>query len=156
MFYIGIDPGYSGGMALLSADGVLWAACKCDMTESDVADKLRRWTSGPHPCKAVIEKVHSMPKQGVSSSFKFGMSYGFLRGLLVGLKIPFEEVSPQRWQKYMQCLTHGDKNVSKAKAQQLFPSVKITHATADAILLAEYLRRTNLGSQTATAGKCGT
>jgi hypothetical protein len=40
-------------------------------------------------------------------------------------------------------LSKGDKNVTKRKAQELFPSLKITHATADALLIAEYLRRKN-------------
>jgi hypothetical protein len=38
-------------------------------------------------------------------------------------------------------MTKGDKNVSKRKAQELFPQLKITHATADALLLAEFGRR---------------
>jgi hypothetical protein len=42
------------------------------------------------------------------------------------------------WQKSLGCLTHGDKNVSKAAAQRLFPGMKITHATADALLIAYY------------------
>jgi hypothetical protein len=62
--------------------------------------------------------------------------------LLTGEEFPFEEVSPQKWQKAMGCMTKGDKNVSKAKAQQLFPQLKITHAIADALLIAEYARRT--------------
>jgi len=41
-------------------------------------------------------------------------------------------------------MTGGDKNVSKRRAQELFPEIKITHAIADALLIAEYARRTNL------------
>jgi hypothetical protein len=41
----------------------------------------------------------------------------------------------------MQCLTKGDKNVSKAAAQRLWPKLKITHANADALLIAEYGRQ---------------
>jgi hypothetical protein len=37
--------------------------------------------------------------------------------------------------------TKGDKNVSKRRAQELFPQLKVTHATADALLIAEYGRR---------------
>lgn len=81
-----------------------------------------------------------MPKQGVASSFKFGRSYGFLIGLLTGLRIPYEFVTPQKWQKAMGCLTHGDKNISKAAAQRRWPNEKWTHATADAGLIAEYGR----------------
>jgi hypothetical protein len=41
----------------------------------------------------------------------------------------------------MGCLTKGDKNVSKKRAQELFPSIKCTHATSDALLIAEYGNR---------------
>ena len=89
---------------------------------------------------AVIEQVGPMPGNGVTGMFKFGMNYGFLRGLLTAFDIPFDEARPQKWQKAMGCMSKGDKNVTKAKAQQLHPELKITHATADAILLAEYAR----------------
>ena len=143
----GIDPGQSGGIAFIrigkivaSKDDYPICAYKMPDTEADTADLLNEFRS--NIVMTFIEAVHSMPKQGVASSFKFGRSYGFLRGLLVGLKIPFEEVSPQKWQKGMNCLTHGDKNVSKAKAQHLFPYIRVTHALADALLIAEFCRRT--------------
>ena len=96
-----------------------------------------------HKCIAMIEKVHSMPKQGVKSSFTFGQGYGFLLGCLTALEIPFEYVTPQKWQRYLGCLSKGDKNVTKQKAQELFPHLEITHATADALLIGEYLKRTH-------------
>ncbi len=136
-YFLGIDPGMSGGFGFVG-DGRSYPH-KIPETEADTAALLREWA--PVVKLAWIERVHSMPKQGVASSFKFGQSYGFLRGILIGLRIPFEEVTPQSWQKAMGCLTHGDKNVSKAKAQQLFPGWKISHATADAMLIAEACRR---------------
>ena len=68
-------------------------------------------------------------------------SYGFLRGLLRAFAIPFDRIEPRQWQDAMECRTGGDKNISKAKAQQLWPELKITHAIADALLLAECCRR---------------
>jgi hypothetical protein len=62
---------------------------------------------------------------------------------LTAASIPFERVRPQAWQKALACMTKGDKNVSKRRAQELFPSMKITHAIADSLLIAEYNRRTN-------------
>ena len=91
--------------------------------------------------KAYIEKVGATPQMGVVSAFTFGRSYGWLLGVLDALRIPYEFVTPQKWQKAMGCLTGGDKNVSKAAAQRLWPSLKITHANADALLIAEYGRR---------------
>jgi len=145
MIYFGIDPGKSGAIACITFGQLRFK--KNDCTEQELSD----WLASVVPCDlsacfAVIEKVNAMPKQGVSSTFKFGQSYGFLRGLLIAHRIPFEEVTPQKWQTALSCRSGGDKNVTKAKAQQLWPSHKLTHATADAVLLAEYCRikRTNL------------
>lgn len=134
---IGIDPGQSGGLALVGDRLVI--ACKIPETETDVWLLLHDWISIYDTECVYIEAVHSMPKQGVASSFKFGMNYGFYRGLLTALPVRWKTVSPQAWQKAMQCRTHGDKNISKAASQRLFPSIKkITHATADALLIAKY------------------
>lgn len=138
MSFLGIDPGQSGGIAVVINAGQA-LAYKMPDTERDVFELLAQ--GAPYEF-AMIEAVHSMPKQGVASSFKFGRSYGFLRGILTSLGIPWGEVSPQRWQKHMQCRSGGDKNITKAKAQQLFPGIKITHAVADSLLIAEYCRQT--------------
>lgn len=143
MLVIGIDPGSSGAICGIDEHGLL--IHKLSGTEKDAREFLCEFGSDPKDSFAYIERVHSMPKQGVSSVFKFGQSYGFLRGLLIGLGIPFEEVTPQKWQKAMGCMSKGDKNVTKAKAQQLFPGVKVTHAIADALLIAEYGRRVRSG-----------
>lgn len=143
---IGIDPGASGGIVFLTTEGSVITATKLDGTETDVASNLRSSIIGSETRPfAFLESVHSMPKQGVASSFKFGQSFGFLRGCLISLEIPFELVTPQAWQKAMGCLTKGDKNVSKAAAQRLFPKEKVTHAIADALLIAEYGRRVIAG-----------
>lgn len=147
MIYFGIDPGKSGAIAAIT-DGTL-GCMRFDETERDIADWLamlscRQATS--HPCFAFIERVSAMPKQGVSSTFKFGDATGFARGLLVANRIPYDRVTPRQWQAALGCLSKGNKNVTKAKAQQLFPDYKITHHTADAILLAEYCRRKRAGA----------
>lgn len=142
MLYMGSDPGKSGATAFL-CEGELWwvkhSETPHDITREIVTALAR---STPGEVFAIIESVHAMPGQGVSSTFKFGQSYGFLLGLLTALSIPYETVTPRKWQSYMGCLTRGDKNVSKSRAQELFPDVKVTHAIADAILIAEYNRRT--------------
>lgn len=142
---IGIDPGSSGAIAALIPGLYAPDVYKLANTEADIAAWLSEHDSG----FAFVESVHAMPKQGVSSCFRFGQSYGFLRGLLIAMRIPFEEVTPQKWQKELGCLTKGDKNVSKARAQQLFPTSKVIHATADAMLIAEFGRRVLAQRQTA-------
>jgi crossover junction endodeoxyribonuclease RuvC len=141
---IGIDPGVNGGIAWIT-DGRLCAEKMpetaqdlweliCDIQCANVIFPKRS------ACKAYIESVHSSPQMGVVSAFTFGYGFGQITMALTAAGIPFERVTPQKWQKAMGCLTKGDKNVSKRKAQELFPAMKITHATADALLIAEYGR----------------
>jgi crossover junction endodeoxyribonuclease RuvC len=137
--YLGVDPGMSGGIALLHETGAIVHVQAMPETERDTAELLEEFASRVR--FALIEKVTPMPKQGLGSTWTFGQHYGFLRGLLVVLRIPFDQVRPQVWQSELGCRTGGDKNVSKAKAQQLWPAQKITHAIADALLLAEHCRR---------------
>jgi len=89
----------------------------------------------------VLEKVHATPQMGVTSAFSFGGAYRACRMALTASQTPFDEISPFKWQRRLECLSGGDKNVTKARAQQLFPDVKVTHAIADALLLAEWGRR---------------
>jgi crossover junction endodeoxyribonuclease RuvC len=138
---IGVDPGTNGGIAWIT-DGKpcvekmpdtlqdLW-----ELIQDIYSDTFIRNIS---TIKAYLEQVHSSPQMGVVSSFTFGNGFGHLEMALTAAGIPFERVRPQVWQKAMGCMTKGDKNVSKRKAQELFPSMKVTHATADALLIASY------------------
>lgn len=135
---LGIDPGISGASVFMASRHKLIHQ-KHDCSEHDLAQFIL--SNAGLQTYAFIEKVASRPGQGVRAMFTFGQSYGFLRGMLVALDVAFEEVSPQRWQKAMGCRTGGDKKISYARAQQLFPHIKITHKIADAILIAEYGRR---------------
>ena len=137
--YIGIDPGLSGGVAFIPATGEPWAH-KMPETDRDLIDLLRD-SINLFEARAVIELVHSSPQMGVKSAFTFGEGYGRLQMALTALGVPYERVRPQAWQKAMGCLTKGDKNVSKRRAQELFPTLKVTHAIADALLIGEYARR---------------
>ena len=98
-----------------------------------------------------IEKVHSMPRQGVASAFTFGKGYGIWLGVLGTLGIPYEEVTPQRWQGAMLDGMKRGKDANRLKAMQLFPSesdqlkLKKPDGRADALLLATYIKRINVG-----------
>lgn len=136
--FIGIDPGKGGGIALISGSCIYnYSMPETPMDLWNIIDGLEN-SSG---AIAALEIVHSSPQMGVKSAFTFGQGYGQLQMALTAVGIPWRGVRPQVWQKEMQCLTKGDKNVSKARAQQLFPSIKVTHAIADALLIAEWLRR---------------
>lgn len=154
MRYIGIDPGLSGGIAavhpLPHGKTLAWA-CPMPKTDEGILRALEKITeSGTVECFAMIENVWSSPQMGVASAFTFGSSDGRLRMALVACGIPFNEVAPIKWQNVMQVRTpkdvraelgHKDKNINKARAAELFPKLKVTHAIADALLLAEYAWR---------------
>ena len=141
MFFLGIDPGADGAIALVNNVGE-YQDCVCarKVTPTDMYLFLKKY-QGDIPY-GVLEKVSSSPQQGVKSAFSFGVSFGFVRGLLVCNAVSYEEASPVKWMKAMNCMTGGNKNVTKAAAQRLWPTCKITHANADALLIAEYARRT--------------
>lgn len=143
-FVCGIDPGASGGIAVLDAHGH-WEVYPMPETDSDVADLFRpiAWPE----CVFFIEKVHSMPAQGVASSFTFGKNYGVLLGCLRALRCRTEHVQPKEWQQLVGLRYPVDtpyserKKLGRARAQELFPHIKVTHAIADALMIAEYGRR---------------
>ena len=137
MRHIGIDPGKNGGIAWI--DDTEYYAIKMPETDRDVWEVLAGLE-----CRnvfAYLECVRSSPKMGVVSAFTFGRCYGGLRMALIAAGIPYAEVTPTKWQTAMKCRTKGDKNITKRKSQELFPALKITHALADALLIAEYGRR---------------
>jgi len=138
--YLGIDPGFSGSLCLIDADGRFFAAIKLRETYKSVWE----WLDARRDLVdfAMLEKVHAFPQDGKVAAFRFGESFGYLQGLLVAAGIRHDLVTPMRWQKELGCLTQGKKNVTYVRAQQLWPDVKITHAVADALLIAEYARRT--------------
>jgi len=144
--FVGIDPGASGGIAALTADGGIALLAKLPATPRGILDMLE--DAGAE--FAIIEKVWATPGMGVTSAFSFGGSYHGLLMALAAVRIPFDAVAAARWQKEMDCRQAGrkglkgekkDKNINLRRAQQLFPDRTITHATADALLLAEYCRR---------------
>lgn len=144
-YFMGIDPGASGGIAIVSHSDGAWC-WKMPPTEKDVVELVKSHAHTVGHC--LIEIANAFPKQGLSSTFKFGTNYGFLRAVLHCTKVRFEQISAPKWQRYLSIPPRAGKtqtqhkNVLKARAQQLFPGVKrITLATADALLLAETCRR---------------
>ena len=145
MISIGIDVGKNGGIAIIdpiSEDSPL-KAFKCPDTVRDM-QKLVEWFKwDSRDSMTVIEKVHSMPAQGVKSVFTFGKNFGQWLGILAAFEIPYIEVTPQKWMKYYGAMPRDKKdrkNHLKHLAQSLYPSDKVTLYTADAILMAHYCR----------------
>jgi crossover junction endodeoxyribonuclease RuvC len=135
MNVIGVDPGTNGGIAWIT-DGKPCVE-KMPDTLQDLWELLRDIASEGE-CHAYLEAVSSSPQMGVVSSFTFGRGYGNLEMALTAAGIPFARIRPQVWQKELGCMTKGDKNVTRKRAQELFPTIKCTHAVSDALLIAHY------------------
>ncbi len=162
---LGIDPGVNGGLSVLS-DGEV-KCVKMPATDGDVLEKLADWRVSclGGEMYAVIEQQTPRPTflfDKVPKKFKgtilkstcllYG-HYRMLQGLLTASGIPFEEATPQKWQKALGIRKRekGEtdtkwKNHLKSIAQRLYPKLKITLATSDAVLLMEYARRRRMES----------
>lgn len=143
---LGVDPGVNGGLALLRADGSISyvQGFRPTMTHTEVVDIVRigaNLLKAYGSSMAFVEKVGYMPGDGGQGANTFGRVDGLLRGALLMAEISVRDVPPQQWQTAMLCLSGGNKNVTKNRALELFPGQKITHAVADALLIAEYGRR---------------
>lgn len=140
MIILGVDPGKLGGIAWWNGEEM--TVKKMPATETDISVSLRFGCAF-----AYIEKVNAGPKMSSGAAFKFGWGYGGLRMALIVHGVPYEEVLPRTWMKhYGMMKSRGEsqtewKNRLKGKAQQLFPDLKVTLATADALLICEYGRR---------------
>jgi hypothetical protein len=147
-FFLGIDPGQSGGWAIIDedigfVDGHLFS--EADFTENRcINNAAYRFEL------ACLEKVHSMPGNGVSSMFKFGENFGWWQGVMDALSIPYELITPQRWMKTV--LDSGDRSPEHrmAFAKRRWPDAPLTRkkdsGVADALCLAEYARRQIMGN----------
>ncbi len=133
-------------MALLRIDGSIASVWTFQpkMVEEEVVNAvqdavalLRAYDSR----ECVVEKVGYMPTDGGQGAFTFGHITGGLSFALLALGVRPRYVYPQFWQAEMECLSGGSKNVTKLRAMQLFPGEKITHGSADALLIAEFGRR---------------
>lgn len=139
--FAGIDPGQDGAVALLPADDLpqveAWPG-----DPSTAADLLRSWSMDNDIHLVALESVHAMPKQGVASTFKFGVNFGAWQGILAVLGLPYLMPRPTEWQKGLVRKSDGPdpKARSLAVARRLFPEVdlqrKKDHGKADALLLA--------------------
>lgn len=158
MIYIGIDPGQTGGLAVIfdeenRAEVFDAPTFKVDKkTKLDVNSMsalLKRFIGVD--TLVTMESVHSMPKQGVASSFNFGEGFGMWKGIISAYSLPLELPSPQRWKKAMLADQGKDKDASRFKAMQLFPELterlklKKHDGRAESLLLAEYGRRLRKG-----------
>lgn len=156
---MGLDPGVSGGLSYLSVSTALSTAMPVHHKDEKkrwgspidfhrVFLTLRDWSRQDKQSAAVIEHVHAMPKQGISSTFSFGSNYGGLLAVLQALSIPYVLVRPTVWKRKLlgDELTVG-KHGAIAFVQNNYPAVSLMRSArcrvphdgmADAICLASY------------------
>jgi crossover junction endodeoxyribonuclease RuvC len=145
---IGIDVGNNGAIALV-VNGVLECVEDMPVVEIKRGRTTKRQVSAQalvgiikdmNPTQATVEKVGSMPNQGVSSTFAFGRSAGVIEGVLAALGVPVTYVQPAVWAKSMN-KGYG-KDASRHRAMELFPDKQdwfklVKHdGRAEAVLIA--------------------
>lgn len=150
MRIIGIDPGLRGAIAMFDGTDLFvedMPIVEADKRGNDLNyDGLRDlfqvvFAGADH---AFIEHVGAMPKQGVSSMFKFGKVYGGVIMAVSYAEIPRTFIAPTKW-KIELGLT-SNKERSRKRALECFP--KYSHLFArkkddgrsEASLLARYGR----------------
>ena len=108
---------------------------------------------GPGLSYAIVERQIAMPRQASTSTFATGRGQGIIEGLLTGLSIPYEMVDSAKWKKAMGIPAGSDKGASRVMAMRLFPHLADRlgrvkdDGRAEALLLAEYLRRIRGGTE---------
>jgi len=144
MIVIGIDPGQTGGIAIIR-DGDVTCALPMPVTEKGLDAKAIRDVI--HVADFVImEKISAMPGQGVTGMFHFGVGYGMIQGIVITLGIPLRLVTPQAWKKEILAGTTKDKSASIDYCMRVYPSVNLIpighrkphDGIADACCIAEY------------------
>ena len=143
--FIGIDPGKKGGIAYIDTqDNVSVTVPYSDTTLID----LCRHFSGVDGVVCCLEKVSARPGQGVVSMFSFGQSVGYIKGVLEAFRIPYQEITPQKWKGEFGL--NSEKAASAEVCRKLFPDISLLatpkckkphDGMAEALLMAEYARR---------------
>jgi crossover junction endodeoxyribonuclease RuvC len=157
---IGIDPGLSGAIAVIDQAGELVTVADLPF----VHDKSLAWVDGGvlqvmllnalqgRPARAYVERVGSMPGQGVASSFAFGCGYGSILSVVQTMLISMMLVTPAVWKRSSRL--GQDKHSSLHKARLMWPRADLRLAKhegrAEALLIAEYGRRHMAGVEVVT------
>ena len=126
---IGFDPGKDGALCLI--EGSQQPVVETFPFIGDELDTRAIWNwcrqvddSYLNPPTIVIEKVHAMPGQGVTSMFTFGSGYGELKALAKILGWPTAYVAPQAWKKQVLAGTDKSKGATVEWALRTYPSLQ--------------------------------
>ena len=159
MKIVGIDPGLSGGIAILENNKVLklfdmpvmaeGKKNKKQLNSAQLVDIIKDNISSGEDIAIVVEQVNAMPGQGVTSMFNFGQTFGAIKGICAALELPIYFVRPSKWKKHFE-LINSSKDSSRTKAIEMYPKLSNQLAKkkdvnkSDAILIARYFSETRL------------
>lgn len=159
-FFLGIDPGVTGGYALVS-DSLTYAACwKSHDNYPLLVQEFKKniLTDVTHPALTVLEHVHASPIAGKKAMFTFGTSYGAWLGMLSMAGLSYDLVAPSKWQRAVfDSIKDVDnkKLLSIAYARRRFPDIMLKkgdHGEADALNIALYARSSFMGLTSIPSG----
>lgn len=145
--YLGIDPGKNGGLCIIQADGTPLEWTRMPDGKARIIDFIVKVNAEYPRLVLVTELAQAMPKQGVTSCFRYGQHFGTFEDAAILLKIPYHEVRPTIWKK-----TFGlgsNKQDSSSVCRRIFPLVdlipqgcRVEHdGIAESLLIAEWARR---------------
>lgn len=151
MIVLGIDPGLTGGLAIVTGDRDVRARlveaidvpCEGEGPKREVSPSVLDFISKHKPDAAYIERAQAMPDQGSSSGFIYGKAYGALRMAVRGMRIPLTTIESTAWKKAHSLIKTG-KEDSRLRALSLLPegadflARKKDHGRAEAALIAWY------------------
>ncbi len=148
MIVAGIDPGTKGAAAVI--DSLSCSRLHCyswdEMHPLNVA-RLCEWLESYAVTHVALEKAQSMPKQGVASTFKYGVVYGRLTGMLELMKVEYALVRPQEWKKHHRITADKSEALSLARTKWpvdgavLLQRVKDQHRAEAALIADWYINR---------------
>ena len=155
MRIIGIDPGLSGGIAILDDlkiydifDMPIMSEGKKNknqLNSAQLVNILNKHVLKKENTFVIVEQVSAMPGQGVTSMFNFGQTFGSIKGICAAMGLPIFYVRPAKWKKHFE-LINSSKDASRTKVIEMYPSIssRLTKKKdvnkADAILIARYFR----------------
>ena len=159
MRIFGIDPGLSGGIAILENNKVKeifnmpvmsdGKKNKRQLNSALLAQIVKDNIEDIEDTVIVVEQVNAMPGQGVTSMFNFGQTFGAIKGICAALELPIFFVRPSKWKKHFE-LINSSKDSSRTKAIEMYPklsnqlSKKKDVNKSDAILIAKFYSETRL------------
>lgn len=147
--YIGIDPGKTGALAAVNGSGESILVVDLPWIGKDVDIQAVRdhvgWARARDRVVACVEYQQAFPGQGAVSAYTLGEGVGQIKGLLLGLDVPFDEVRPAKWKVALELPAKAEKDKSRMLARRLFPHADLgtrkDQGRSDALLIAEYRRR---------------